>query len=168
MVLAPSASEFGVTSAMLPKSSRRVAEVIKLANVIAREYEQEYVGTEHVLLAIQREGRGIGAAVLARRGVTADALRNQVDQLVKKQLEETWVFGRLPGTPHFKNVIATAIEQCQELKSREVCTEHILLALSREKGSVAFKALQALGLKYDDIRKDVLELTQTQQDGVPT
>ena len=49
---------------MLPKSSERVAEVIRIANQIAREYDQEYVGTEHLLLAIQREGTGIGAAVL--------------------------------------------------------------------------------------------------------
>ena len=144
---------------MLPKSSRRVGEVIKLANTVAREYEQEYVGTEHVLIAILREGSGIGAKVLAKRGVTAENLRAQVDQLVKKQLEETWVFGRLPGTPHFKNVVATAIEQCQKLGSKEVCTEHLLLALVKERGSIARKALNAIGLSFDDIRSDVVELT---------
>lgn len=144
---------------MLPKSSQRVSTVIKLANRIAREFEQEYVGTEHVLLAIQREGSGVGAAVLSKRGVTADKLRAEVDQLVRKQLEETWVFGRLPGTPHFKNVIATAIEQCQELQAKEVCTEHLLLALAKEKGSVAQKALKALGLTYDEVRKEVEALT---------
>ena len=47
---------------MLPKSSRRVAEVIKIANQVAREYDREYVGTEHVLLAVEREGTGVGAA----------------------------------------------------------------------------------------------------------
>lgn len=147
---------------MLPKSSHRVSEVIKLANVIAREYEQEYVGTEHMLLAIRREGTGVGATVLAKHGISEERLRGQVDQLVKKQLEETWVFGRLPGTPHYKNVVATAIEQCQELKAKEVCTEHLLLALAREKGSVAQKALTALGLTFDVVRKDVLEATFSQ------
>lgn len=140
---------------MLPKSSQRVGEVIKLANAIAREYEQEYVGTEHVLLAIQREGTGLGASILEKRGITAEKLRHEVDQLVKKQLEETWVFGRLPGTPHFKNVVATAIAECQQLEAREVCTEHLLLALAREKGSVAQKALTALGMNYDEVRKAV-------------
>jgi len=144
---------------MLPKSSQRVAEVIKLANCIAREYEREYVGTEHVLLAIQREGTGVGAALLAKRGLTADKLRNEVDKLVKKQLEETWVFGRLPGTPHFKNVVASAIKQCQQLEAQELCTEHLLLALLTEKGSVAHKALKNLGLTYADAKKDVLALT---------
>ena len=144
---------------MMPKSSRRVAEVIRLANLIAREYEQEYVGTEHVLLAIQREGSGIGAAALAKRGITAEALRAQVDKLVKKQLEETWVFGRLPGTPHFRNVMATAVKQCNALGAKEVCTEHVLLALHKERGSVASKALDALGISYEDLRSDVMELT---------
>ncbi len=144
---------------MLPRSSQRVAEVIKMANLIAREYEREYVGTEHVLLAVQREGTGVGAAALKKRGITESSLRSEIEKLIKKQMEETWVFGRLPGTPHFKNVIAGAIRQCQELGAKEVCTEHLLLALLLEKGSVAFNALKALGLGFDDARKDISELT---------
>lgn len=144
---------------MLPKSSHRVAEVIKIANSVAREYDQEYVGTEHVLMAIQREGTGVGAIVLAKRGVTADKLRDEVEKLAKKRLEETWVFGRLPGTPHFKNVVAIAIGQCQQLEAKELCTEHLLLALLKERGSVAFNALKSLGLGYDNVRNDILELT---------
>lgn len=143
---------------MLPKSSRRVAKVIQLANLLAREYEQEYVGTEHVLMAIQREGTGIGAKILAKRGITAEELRAEIEKLVKTQLEETWVFGRLPGTPHFKNVVATAIDQCQQLGATEVCTEHLLLALIKERGSVSQKALTALGLSFETARADVLEL----------
>jgi len=147
---------------MLPKSSQRVGEVIKLANRIAHEYDREYVGTEHVLLAILREGTGVGAGVLKKNSVTEGKLRDEIDKLIKKQMEETWVFGRLPGTPHFKNVVATAIQQCQELEAKEVCTEHLLLALLIEKGSVAYKALKALGLTYDEARNDVLELTSDQ------
>ena len=143
---------------MLPKSSKRVAVVMQLANEIAHEYEQEYVGTEHVLLAIHREERGVGGRVLRNRGVTGGKLRKEVDKLVQKSMEETWVFGRLPGTPHFKNVMATAIEQCQQLQNEEVCTEHLLLALSKEKGSVAQGALKALGLAFEDIRRAVLAL----------
>ena len=149
---------------MLPKSSQRVAEVIKIANRIAREYEREYVGTEHVLMAIQREGTGIGATVLAKRGITADKLRAEVEKLIKKQMEETWVFGRLPGTPHFKNVVANAIAQCQAVGAKEVCTEHLLLALLLEKGCVAYKALQGVGLTFETAKRDVIELTS----GKPT
>jgi len=143
---------------MLPKSSKRVATVIKLANRIAREFEQEYVGTEHVLIAIQREGTGVGAQALAKRGINAENLQDEVRKLAKNQLEETWVFGRLPGTPHFKNVVASAIEQCQKLGAKEVCTEHLLLALMKERGSMAQKTLTALGVSFEALRGDIVEL----------
>lgn len=143
---------------MLPKSSHLVGDVIQRANAVAREYDQEYVGTEHVLIAISTSADGLGVKVLAKRGISATNLRQEIDKLVKKRLEETWVFGRLPGTPHFKNVMATAIEQCQQLEAREVCTEHLLLALLKERGSVAYKALKNLGLTYELARADVLEL----------
>ena len=144
---------------MYEKFSPRVDKVIKLANAIAREYDQEYVGTEHILLAIAREGTGVGAKVLENRQVTEARLREEVDKLIKKSMEETWVFGRLPGTPHFKNVVATAIEQARQLETKEICTEHLLLALSRENGSVAYRALKNLGARYADIKSDVVELT---------
>ena len=134
---------------MLPKAGPRIAEVIKLANVIAREYERDYVGTEHLLLAIRREGKGVGAQVLAQRHLSEELLREEVDKLIKSQMEETWVFGRLPGTPHFKNVMAKAIEECQSLEGTELRTEHLLLALLKERGCVAFGALDALGVTYD-------------------
>jgi ATP-dependent Clp protease ATP-binding subunit ClpC len=143
---------------MLPKSNARVAEVIRIANEIAREYEQDYVGTEHVLLAIRREKDGIGARILAKHGLTEGKLRTEVDRLVKKRMEETWVFGRLPGTPHFRNVMAVAIQQCQQLDAKEVCTEHLLLALLQEKGSVAYKSLKILGLTYEQVRADVVTM----------
>lgn len=135
--------------------SRRVDHVIKLANSIAREYEQDYVGTEHVLLAIAQEGTGLGARILKDRGVTEGRIRSEVGKLVKASLEDTWVFGRLPGTPHFKNVVAAAIEEARELKSREVCTEHLLLGLLAEKGSVAHAAMKNLGLTAKSLREDV-------------
>ena len=143
---------------MYEKFSPRVDKVVKLANEIAREYDQEYVGTEHVLLAVLREGTGIGAKVLLARNVTEGRMREVVDRLIKKSMEETWVFGRLPGTPHFKNVIATAIEQARQLESKEVCTEHLLLALLRERGSVAHRALRELGIKYTDINNEALSM----------
>lgn len=140
---------------MLPRSSPRVAELVKISNQIAREYDQEYVGTEHLLLAIPRQNTGIGAGILEKRGVTAEKLKVEVDRLVKQSMEETWVFGRLPGTPHFKNVMARAIEQCQQLETDTVRTEHILLALLKERGSVACTALANLGVTYEDTRKVV-------------
>lgn len=146
---------------MLPKSSQRVGEVIRLANQIARDDEQEYVGTEHVLLAILREGTGIGATALVKHGITMDALRKEITRLMKERMEETWVFGRLPGTPHFRNVMSAAIRQCKKLGAAEVCTEHILLALYKERGCVAQQALSSLDLSYDQLRQTVAELSKS-------
>jgi ATP-dependent Clp protease ATP-binding subunit ClpC len=144
---------------MYEQLSPRVEGVIKLAHDIAREYDEEYVGTEHVLLAISREGTGVGAKVLLNHEATPERIKEQVDQLIKHSMEETWVFGRLPGSPHFKNVVAGAIEAARQLESRTVCTEHLLLALLKEKGSVAFNALKNLDIKIETIRNDVAELT---------
>lgn len=143
---------------MYEKLSRRVEGVIKDAHKIAREYEEEYVGTEHVLLAISREGTGVGAKVLLKNGASPEKIKEQIDQLIQRSMEETWVFGRLPGTPHFKNVVAGAIEAARQLESKEVCTEHLLLALLKEKGSVAYNALKNLNLRLENVRNDVVEL----------
>ncbi len=135
--------------------SSRVDQVIKLANVIAREYEQEYVGTEHILLAISREGTGVGARILNAHGASQDRIRAEIEKIIRSRLEDTWVFGRLPGSPHFKNVVARAIEEARGLGGKEVCTEHLLLGLLAEKGCAAHQALRALGLTARQVREDV-------------
>jgi len=140
---------------MYEKLSPRVDHVMKLANQIAREYDQEYVGTEHVLLAIAREGAGLGAQILADHGATEETIRAEVDKLIKASMEDTWVFGRLPGSPHFRNVMARAIEEARGLKSKQVCTGHLLLALLGEPGCVGQRALKALGLGLREVRSEV-------------
>lgn len=144
----------------MEKLSRQVDGIIKLANQIAREYEQEYVGTEHVLLAIAREGHGRGAAVLKDHGADEVRVREQIDKLIKASLEDTWVFGRLPGTPHFRNVMSKAIEEARKLKSPEVCSEHLLLGLLTETGSVGQSALKSLGLTTKSVRESLARLTK--------
>ena len=112
---------------MHERLSKTVENVVQVANDIARSYDREYVGTEHVLLAIARQQGSPGANLLARRNITPARLRKEVDKLAARSMEETWVFGRLPGTPHFKNVIAQAIEEARAMGSDCVCTQHLLL-----------------------------------------
>jgi ATP-dependent Clp protease ATP-binding subunit ClpC len=140
---------------MFEKLTPRMESVIKLSQQIARDYDQDYVGTEHLLLAIIKEGTGVGSAILKDLGATPGNAKTAVDKLIKKSLEDTWVFGRLPGTPHFRNVMAVAIEEARQLESKVVCTEHLLLALAKENGSVAQAALQELGIKAGHIRAEI-------------
>lgn len=128
-------------------------QVVQLANQIAREYEQDYVGTEHLLLAILREGSGGAYAFLHGRGITEQKARAVVDRLMAQAKEDTWVLGRLPGSPHFKNVIALAIEEARRHDSKEVETEHLLLALLKEDGSAARRTLDELKVRSADLLK---------------
>lgn len=137
---------------MFEKLTPRMERIIKRSQEIARDYEQDYVGTEHLLLAVLQEGAGHGAAVLAECGITATRAKEVVDRLIKSSLEDTWVFGRLPGTPHFRNVMAVAIEEARQFESKLVDDEHLLLALAREEGSVAQATLHELGVRAGTLR----------------
>ncbi len=141
---------------MMPRLSSDADVIVKLANEIAREYELEYVGTEHILLAILQHGKSLGAAALARLGVTAEKSRTHLADLLKREKEDTWVFGRLPGSPHFKNVMALAIDEATQLESREVGSEHLLLALLREEGSMAQRILAKMKVTLAGCRDEVL------------
>ncbi len=128
----------------------------RLSQEIAREFGLDYVGTEHILLAILRYGRGIGAEVLHDFGVREDTCRQRIEQTYQKDKEDTWVFGRLPGTPHYRNVIASAIEEARQTGSDEIRSEHLLLGLLHERGSVAQRVLAGFGIELDDCRQKVL------------
>lgn len=129
--------------------------IIALAKEFARQYGQNYVGTEHLLLAILGEGECIGAKVLADLSVDQDRAKEQIDQLLKARLQETWVLGRLPGTPHYRDVIARATEQAKGCGNWQIRSEHLLLALLAEKNSTGCKALEAMGIDAATLRKAI-------------
>lgn len=140
---------------MFEKLTPRMEKIIKLSQQIARDYEQDYVGTEHLLLAILLEGSSLASTILKSKGVDLPRAKSVVDRLIRSSLEDTWVFGRLPGTPHFRNVMSVAIEEARQMESKVVNAEHMLIALAREEGSVASAALAEMGLKAPLIRTEV-------------
>jgi len=137
------------------KLTERVERVIQIARTLAHDRDHEYLGTEHVLLAILSEGTGMGAKILASYGIDEHRLQQEIRRHIKKSMEETWVFGRLPGSPHLKSVISHAIEIARQLESKQICTEHLLLAMLNEKGSIAEQVLREFGLTYDTTRDQV-------------
>jgi ATP-dependent Clp protease ATP-binding subunit ClpC len=140
---------------MFEHLSIRAQKALDHAKALAYEFNQDYVGTEHVLLGIMKEGRGMGATVLKDHGITYERLEAAIRKLVQAHMEDTWVFGRLPGTPHLMNVVARAIEEAQALKHNYVGTEHLLLGLMDERGSVACTVLSDMGLRHDTIRERI-------------
>ena len=143
---------------MFEQLSTRANKAMKLSQQIAREMNLEYVGSEHVLLGILEEGTGAGALLLKEAGLTRTKIRKQMAKLTAQQMEETWVFGRLPGTPHFANVIVKAIEQAQKLGHNYVGSEHLLLGLLEEEGCVAQRILIDAGLSNQTVRERINEL----------
>ncbi len=137
--------------------TKRADLIIKMAKEIARSYGVGYVGTEHLLLAISREGTSVGAHVLLEHGVTEESLRDEINKLIKNRLQETWVMGRLPGTPHFKDVIARASQEARGRGNWQICSIHLLLALASERGSVGCQALHNLGITPDLLRRSLTE-----------
>ncbi len=140
---------------MYEKLTPKMDKIIKLAQRVARDYEQEYVGTEHLLLAVLEEGTNVGSEILKDRSADLTRTKAVIDRLVQSSLEDTWVFGRLPGTPHFRNVLSAAIEEARQLESKFVCAEHLLIALARAEGSVASAALAELKITPASIRAEI-------------
>lgn len=130
--------------------------VRRIAQEIAQEFGLDYVGTEHVLLAILRHNQGVGARVLAGYGIDEPRARAEVEDLMKRDKEDTWVFGRLPGTPHYRRVVEFAIDEATQLESRSIGSEHLLLGLLRETGSMAQRVLARLGVSLEDCRTRIL------------
>jgi ATP-dependent Clp protease ATP-binding subunit ClpC len=128
-----------------------------LANQEAQRFNHEYIGTEHILLGLVKEGTGVGANVLKNLGVELHKVRLEVEKLVKAGPDMV-TMGKLPQTPRAKKVIEYSIEEARNLNHNYVGTEHILLGLLREHEGVAAQVLMNLGLKLEEVREEVLNL----------
>ena len=142
---------------MFERFTDRARKVMALANQEAQRFNHEYIGTEHILLGLVKEGSGVGANVLKNLGVDLRRVRLEVEKLVKSG-PEVVTMGKLPQTPRAKRVIEYAIEEARNLNHNYVGTEHLLLGLLREQEGVAAQVLMNLGLKLEDVREEVLNL----------
>jgi ATP-dependent Clp protease ATP-binding subunit ClpC len=128
-----------------------------LANQEAQRFNHEYIGTEHILLGLVKEGSGVGANVLKNLDIDLRKVRLEVEKLVKSGPDMV-TMGKLPQTPRAKKVIEYAIEEARALNHNYVGTEHLLLGLLREHDGVAAQVLMNLGLKLEEVREEVLNL----------
>ncbi len=142
---------------MYERFTDRARKVMQLANQEAQRFNHEYIGTEHVLLGLIKEGSGVAANVLKNLQVDLRKIRLEVEKIVQSG-PETVTMGKLPQTPRVKKVIEYAMEEARSLNHNYVGTEHILLGLLREQEGVAAQVLVNLGLKLDEVREEVLNL----------
>ena len=142
---------------MYERFTDRARKVMQLANQEAQRFNHEYIGTEHMLLGLVKEGTGVAANVLKNLDVDLRKIRLEVEKLVQNG-PEMITMGKLPQTPRAKKVIEYSMEEARNLNHNFVGTEHILLGLLREQEGVAAQVLMNLGMKLEDVREEVLNL----------
>ncbi|NLF08060.1 MAG: AAA family ATPase, partial [Pirellulaceae bacterium] len=142
---------------MYERFTDRARKVMQLANQEAQRFNHEYIGTEHILLGLIKEGSGVAANVLKNLDVDLRKIRLEVEKLVQSGPDMV-TMGKLPQTPRAKKVIEYSMEEARNLNHNYVGTEHILLGLLREQEGVAAQVLMNLGLRLEDVREEVLNL----------
>ncbi|MCG2713615.1 MAG: ATP-dependent Clp protease ATP-binding subunit [Candidatus Omnitrophica bacterium] len=142
---------------MFNRFTERARKVIILAKEEARRFNHDYIGTEHILLGLIREGEGVAAAVLQKLGVSLENIRLEVEKLVQPG-PTTQIIGDIPFTPRAKKALELAAEEARSLGHNYIGTEHLLLGLIREGEGISSQVLLNLGMDLNSVRNEVMEL----------
>jgi ATP-dependent Clp protease ATP-binding subunit ClpC len=141
---------------MFERFTNRARRVVVLAQEEARILDHNYIGTEHLLLGLIHEGEGVAAKALEAMGISLEAVRQQVEEIVGRGKDAP--SGHIPFTPRAKKVLELSLREAQILGHNYIGTEHILLGLIREGEGVAAQVLTRLGADMDRTRQQVIEL----------
>ncbi|MBI1977241.1 MAG: ATP-dependent Clp protease ATP-binding subunit [Candidatus Omnitrophica bacterium] len=142
---------------MFDRFTERARKVIILAKEEAKRFNHDYIGTEHILLGLIKEGESVAAAVLQNLGLSLDTIRLEVEKLVQFG-PSTIVSGDIPFTPKAKKVIELAMDEARRLGHNYIGTEHLLLGLIKEGEGVASHVLMNVGLDLNKVRSEVIKL----------
>ncbi len=159
---------------MFDRFTDRARKVMGLARQEATRFNHEYIGTEHVLLGLVKEGSGVAANVLKNMNVDLKKIRMEIEKIVKTGPNMV-TMGQLPFTPRAKKVLELSLEEASNLGHNYIGTEHLLLGLIRENDGIAAQVLMNLGIKLEDVREEVLEFlgaesppeSNEEKEGVP-
>ena len=147
---------------MFERFTDRARRAVVLAQEEARRLNHNYIGTEHILLGLLREGEGVAAAVLESIGIGMEAGQQQVEAMIGHGGQQVQL-GRIPFTSRGKKVFELSLREAIELDHKYIGTEHILLGLLREGDGVASQALVKLGADRKAVRALVIELLHRYQ-----
>jgi len=149
---------------MFERFTDSARKVMALSNQEVQRFNHEYIGTEHILLGLIKEGSGTGAAVLKNLGVDIEKMLLEMEQLFKlKGRPDKVTMDKQPPTPLAKKVIEYAIEEARSLNHEYIGTEHILLGLLRESEGIAAQVLVNLGVSIERVRMEILKLLDQQE-----
>jgi ATP-dependent Clp protease ATP-binding subunit ClpC len=144
---------------MYERFTDRARKVMQLANQEAQRFNHEYIGTEHILLGLVKEGSGVAANVLKNLDIDLRKIRLEVEKIVQAGPRGMQaVLYNPPKTPRAMNVINYAVDEACSHGLDYVGSEHLLLGLLREREGIAAQVLINLGLRLEDVRKEVLNL----------
>ncbi|HRZ14236.1 MAG TPA: ATP-dependent Clp protease ATP-binding subunit [Candidatus Omnitrophota bacterium] len=149
---------------MFNRFTERARKVIILAKEEAKRFNHDYIGTEHILLGLIREGEGVAATVLEKMGLSLENIRLEIEKLVQPG-PTTQIIGDLPFTPRAKKALEMAAEEARSLGHNYIGTEHLLLGLIREEEGVASQVLMNLGLDLNTVRNKVMEVLGSELPG---
>jgi ATP-dependent Clp protease ATP-binding subunit ClpC len=143
---------------MFERFTDRARRVVLQAQAEARNRDHDYIGTEHILLALVAEGiGGVGVKALESMQISADAIRHQVNDIIGRGSTPPQS-GHIPFTPRSKKVLELALREALQLGHHYIGTEHVLLGLLREGGGVAAQVLISLGADLDRARQQVTQI----------
>ena len=142
------------------KFTERARKVLSFAQEEAQRFQHNYIGTEHLLLGLVREGEGVAAKVLGNLGVELYQVRNAVEFIIGRG--DRIVLGEIGLTPRAKKVIELAVDEARRLNHHYIGTEHLLLGLVREGEGIAAGVLESLGVNLEKVRtQTILVLSQS-------
>jgi ATP-dependent Clp protease ATP-binding subunit ClpA len=148
------------------KFTERARRVLSLAQEEAQRYQHNYIGTEHLLLGLVREGEGVAAKVLLKLGVELNRVRSKVEFIIGRG--DRIVLGQIGLTPRAKKVIELAIDEARRMNHHYIGTEHLLLGLLREGEGVAAGVLESLGVRLEQARRETLAVLSSSSSGMQT
>jgi len=151
---------------MFERFTDRARRVVVLAQEEARMLNHNYIGTEHILLGLIHEGEGVAAKALESLGISLEAVRNQVEEIIGQGQQAP--SGHIPFTPRAKKVLELSLREALQLGHNYIGTEHILLGLIREGEGVAAQVLVKLGADLNRVRQQVIQLLSGYQGGKET
>ena len=138
------------------KFTERARKVLSLAQDEAQRFGHSYIGTEHLLLGLVREGDGVAAKALQNLGAELDEVRRAVEFIVGRG--DRMALGEIGLTPRAKKVMELAVDEARRMNHHYIGTEHLLLGLIREGEGIAAGVLESMGISLEQARNEVLRI----------